>query len=227
MRAISPSSRMISQITPAGSRPGEPRQVDRALGVARADQHAAAPRAQREDVAGRDEVVGAGVARDGDADGLGPLARRDAGRDPVPRVDADRERGVRAASGCRPSSSAGPSWRDALLGQRQADEAAPVARHEVDRLGRDQIGGHASRSPSFSRSSSSTRITMRAGADVLDRARDGRVRSGRISGQSRTSVSVSIGSRGAACALASLRSPPSCGRHRADRRAWRSGRPRG
>ena len=35
-----------------------------------------------------------------------------------------------------------PELRDALLGQRQADEPAPLARHEVDRLGRDQIGGH-------------------------------------------------------------------------------------
>ena len=51
MRAISPSSRMISQMTPAGSRPAQARQIDRALGLAGAHQHAAAPRAQRKDVA--------------------------------------------------------------------------------------------------------------------------------------------------------------------------------
>ena len=51
MRAIVPSSFMISQITPAGVQPGEARQIDRAFGLAGAHQHAAAPRAQREHVA--------------------------------------------------------------------------------------------------------------------------------------------------------------------------------
>ena len=141
MRAISPSSRMISQMTPAGSRPGQARQIDRALGLARAHQHAAAPRAQREDVAGRDQVVG-------------PASRATATRmvsarsraempvvDPAARVDADRERRVRGEPVVGRHHRQ-PELRDALLGQRQADEAAPVARHEVDRLGRDQIGGH-------------------------------------------------------------------------------------
>ena len=53
---------MISQITPDGIEPGEPRDVDRGLGMAGADQHAARTRDQREDVAGRDDGVGAVVA---------------------------------------------------------------------------------------------------------------------------------------------------------------------
>ena len=58
-RAIVPSSFMISQITPAGFRPGQPREIDRRLGVAGAHQHAAVARHQREDVAGRDDVAAA------------------------------------------------------------------------------------------------------------------------------------------------------------------------
>ena len=42
---------MISQITPDGIEPGEPGDVDRRLGMAGADQHAAVAGDQREDVA--------------------------------------------------------------------------------------------------------------------------------------------------------------------------------
>ena len=52
-RAMVPSSFMISQITPDGFKPGETGDVDRGLGMAGADQHAAVARDQREDVAGR------------------------------------------------------------------------------------------------------------------------------------------------------------------------------
>ena len=73
-----PSSRMISQMTPDGLRPGETRDVDRGFGVAGADQHAAGPGDEREDVSGRDELVGPldGVDRDGDG------ARAVGGADP-------------------------------------------------------------------------------------------------------------------------------------------------
>ena len=62
MRAIVPSSFMISQITPAGDRPGQARQIDRALGLPGAHQHAAALGAQRKHVARRDQILGARVA---------------------------------------------------------------------------------------------------------------------------------------------------------------------
>ena len=61
MRDMVPSSFMISQMTPAGLQPGQARQVDRALGLAGAHQHAARPGPQREDVAGADQVLGPGV----------------------------------------------------------------------------------------------------------------------------------------------------------------------
>ena len=74
-------------------------------------------------------------------DGVGPLARRDAGGDAVARVDADREGGPAGRAvlvGHHRQAQGG----HLLLGERQADEPAALAGHEVDRLGRDQVGGH-------------------------------------------------------------------------------------
>ena len=73
-----PSSFMISQITPDGLSAGEPRDLDRGLGMAGAHQHAAVARHQREDVAG-DRQVGPGrLGVDRDLDGARPVGRRDA-----------------------------------------------------------------------------------------------------------------------------------------------------
>ena len=141
MRAISPSSRMISQMTPAGSRPGQARQIDRALGLAGAHQHAAAARAQRKDVPGRDQIVGPASR----ATATRMVSARSRAEMPVVipwRASMLTVNAVCAASRLSAVIIGSPSWRHALLGQRQADEAAPVAGHEVDRLGRDQVGGH-------------------------------------------------------------------------------------
>ena len=48
MRAIEPSSFMISQMTPAGLEAGETREVDGAFGLPRTHEHAAATRASTE-----------------------------------------------------------------------------------------------------------------------------------------------------------------------------------
>ena len=50
---------MISQITPAG-KAGHPGQIDGGFGVAGGDEYAARPSAQREYVAGSEQVLGAG-----------------------------------------------------------------------------------------------------------------------------------------------------------------------
>ena len=111
-----PSSRMISQITPDGIEPGEPRDVDRGLGMAGADQHAAGPRDQREDVAGRDQGVGPVVRIDRDGDGAGAVGGADSGRDALARLDRDGEGGfVAAAVGARHRLE--PERVDAFLGQ--------------------------------------------------------------------------------------------------------------
>ena len=49
----------------------------------------------------------------------------------------------------------------AVARQRQADQAARLARHEVDVLGADDASAAMMRSPSFSRSSSSMMTTIR------------------------------------------------------------------
>jgi hypothetical protein len=120
---------------------GHARQIHRALGVTGAHQDTPAFRPQREDVTGGDEIVGLGLRRDGDADGVRALACRDAGTDAVSGVDAHRERRtVRRAVVMRHHRQA--QGLDAPLGQGQADEAAPLAGHEIDGLGRRQIRGH-------------------------------------------------------------------------------------
>ncbi len=58
----SPSSLMISQMTPAGMQAGEARKIDGGFGLSSADQNASLARAQREDVAGTREIVAAAYA---------------------------------------------------------------------------------------------------------------------------------------------------------------------
>ena len=72
-----PSSFMISQITPAGVKSGEARQIHRRLGLAGAHQHAAFARAQRKHVAGPRQVAGPAVR----VDGLRMVRARSAARD--------------------------------------------------------------------------------------------------------------------------------------------------
>ena len=55
-----------------------------------------------------------------------------------------------------------------LPGHRQADQPAAVLRHEVDRVAAVTLSAAIVRSPSFSRSSSSTTMIIRPGADGLD-----------------------------------------------------------
>ncbi len=106
-RAMVPSSLRISQITAAGSRPGERREIAARLGVAGAHQHAARLRHQRKDVAGLDDVVGLRVRRDGRLHGARAILRRDAGGDAGGRLDGNGERRAHAANGCRAPSAAG------------------------------------------------------------------------------------------------------------------------
>ena len=74
--------------------PGEPREVDRRLGLAGTDEHAAVPRAQRKDVAGLDEIVRRRGGIDRDVDRVRAVGRRDAGRHALAGFDRDRERGA-------------------------------------------------------------------------------------------------------------------------------------
>ena len=120
-----------------GVEPGEARNVDRRLGVPGAHQRAAIARHQREDVSGRDEIIRALGRIDRDRDGARAVSRRNTGGHAFLRLDRDREGGLHrflvvAAHGREAEVI------DAVLGEREADQPAPMSGHEVDRL----RGGH-------------------------------------------------------------------------------------
>ncbi len=123
-----------------GGEAGEAREVDGGLGLAGADQDAAAAGAQREDVAGTGEVGSGGAGIDGGADGVGAVGGRDAGGDAFAGLDGLSERGAEAG-GVLLRHGEEAQVVGALLGEGEADEAAAVAGHEVDGLGGDVLGG--------------------------------------------------------------------------------------
>ena len=104
---------------------GQSREVDGRLGLAGALEHAARLGLQREDVAGLDQVARRGLGVDGDLDRAGAVGGRDAGGDPVARLDRDRERGLerRLVLGRHQVEA---ELVAALGGQREADQAAPL-----------------------------------------------------------------------------------------------------
>jgi hypothetical protein len=125
-----------------GREAGEAGHVDDALGLPGAHEHAAVPRAEREHVAGRHDVVRARRPANRGADRRGAVDRRDAVPDAVPRVDRDRERGAERRA-VLADHHRQPELVAAVLGERQTDEPAPVGGHEVDVLGGDALGRDA------------------------------------------------------------------------------------
>jgi hypothetical protein len=97
-------------------------------------------RHHRKDVPGLHDVVGLRVPghRHPDRPGTvrGGYSRADAGG----RLDRDRERGPvrRAVVAHHQREGELPAT---LLGEREADEAARMRGHEIDRLGRHEVGG--------------------------------------------------------------------------------------
>ena len=135
-RAIVPSSFMISQMTPAGLETGDARQVHRRLGVPGAHQHAAVARAQRKHVARARQV-----ARLGRRVRSPPctVRARSAAEMPVlvpSCASIDTQNAVSRREALLLTSSGISSCVEPLGRHRQADQAAPVLRHEVDRLRR-------------------------------------------------------------------------------------------
>ena len=129
---------MISQITAAGAEAGLAGDIDRRLGVAGPDQRAALARQQREDVAGRGDVVARAFRVDRDRDRLGAVGGGNTGGDAFARFDRDGERGL-VARAVLLAHERQAEFFDAVLGQGQADQAARVAGHEVDRVGRREL----------------------------------------------------------------------------------------
>src|SRR5690606_15640360 len=124
-----------------GIEPGEPGKVHTGLGLPHALQHAAGPGPQRKDVPRPAKIRRVTVTADGHVDGARAVARRDAGGDaelPL-RIDADGERGAQLL-GVPLGHLREAELVTALRGERKADEPAPVDRHEIDHLRRDELG---------------------------------------------------------------------------------------
>jgi hypothetical protein len=114
-------------------------QVAARFGMAGAHQDAALDRAQREDVARLHQVVRFCALVHGHLDGARAVGRRNTGGHALGRFDRDREIGAEGGA----VTGGHHRQREAVadfFGQRQADQAARVADHEIDRLGRDEIG---------------------------------------------------------------------------------------
>ena len=119
----------------AGERP----QVAPRFRMAGPGQHATGTRHHRKDVPRLHDVGRFGIGCHGGLDGLCPVGGRDAGGHPFGRLDGHGEVGahLRAVDRCHQRQAQAPA---AFLGQRQADQPPGVGGHEVDGLGRDEIG---------------------------------------------------------------------------------------
>ena len=116
----------------------ERREIAAGLGVPRTHEHAAGARGDREHVAGLHQIVRASAGPHRGTDRVCAIGRRNAGRHAVGRLDADGERGAERRAvviGHRRQLQ----LLAALGGQREADQPAPEARHEIDRVGRHVI----------------------------------------------------------------------------------------
>ncbi len=114
--------------------PRETREVAACFRVPGARQHAARLRHQRKNVARLAQVARLRARCDGRLHRAGTIVRRDAGRDALGRFDRDREiRGL-------PHVGVADHQRQAQLlaaraRERQANEPAPIPRHEIDVFG--------------------------------------------------------------------------------------------
>ena len=119
---------------------GKPREIAARFGVPGAHQHAAALRDEREHMPRLHDVLGTRLRGRRDLDGQSAIVRRDAGGDALGRFDGDGEVGAVARAVLLDHRTQAEA-RGVLLGDRHADQAAPVAGEEVDLVGRDELGG--------------------------------------------------------------------------------------
>ncbi len=124
-----------------GNQSGETGEIDGGFGLSGANQDSAFAGAEREGVSGTREVVGPRGGIDGDLNGVGAIVGRDAGGDSVAGIDGFGEGGAEVG-GVLGRHGRKTKVVEALFGHGQTDEAASVARHEVDGVGSDFLGGH-------------------------------------------------------------------------------------
>ena len=121
--------------------PGDAHEVAAGFGVPGSGQHATGLRHQREDVARLAQVLGTGVRGDGRADRVRPVVCRDARRNPLRRLDRQRE--VRRLVGVGLAHhQRQPQLPAAIAIERQADQATAEPGHEIDVLGANLRRGH-------------------------------------------------------------------------------------
>ena len=140
-RAIEPSSFITSQITPAGISPA--RRARSTLASVWPARSSTPPGLAFSGLTWPGWTRSSGLVSrvDRDLDRVRAVVRRDAGRDAVARLDRDRERRLQGRLVLR-RHQLEAELVAALGRQRQADPAARLLGHEVDRLGRDELRGH-------------------------------------------------------------------------------------
>ena len=124
---------------------GKPAKIDRGLGMTRAHEDPALAGDQREDMPGPDEIAGAHIAIGKRAHRIGALFGGNAGRQPMPDIDRNREGGAeRRVIGRDHRLEMQPPR--IFRGNRRADDAARIADDEAhlfgraERRGADEIG---------------------------------------------------------------------------------------
>jgi hypothetical protein len=122
-----------------GREAGEPDEIARGLRVPATLQYAPLSRAQREHVAGADEVLRRRLVTRESSDRGGPVGGGDPGAGPLASVDAYRER-----RSMRVVRSGDHRWKveriAAFSGQSDANQAARVPQEERERLDRGPLG---------------------------------------------------------------------------------------
>ena len=119
---------------------GHGRQIAARFGVAGAHQHATFHGLQGKDVPGLDQVIGLRLGGYRHLHGAGTVGGRDTGGHAFGGLDRHREGGAHLGAVARHHGRQLQPLA-ALLGQRQADQAATEACHEVDGFGGDMVGG--------------------------------------------------------------------------------------
>src|SRR5439155_23770761 len=114
---------------------GELAEIDRSFGLTGADQHAALPGSQGEEVTGHHEVLAAGARVDQVLDGAGAVRSGNTGCSTDAGLHGDSKWGAEMrAVGLDHHRYA--ELFNPLRGQRNTDQAAAMSGHEVDVLGR-------------------------------------------------------------------------------------------
>ena len=117
-------------------------EVDAAFGLANADENAAGACRNGKDVAGARQITRFAAFGRGKFHRVGAICRANAGGDAFRGLDAHVECRMKTARVVS-SHRRDIEFFEALLGHREANQPAAIARHKIDVIGRDMFGEHA------------------------------------------------------------------------------------